>query len=1366
MLKDRVRKDAARKINRKSIKISRTYPLLLLTIGLITGFLLFNFVPFAVHGASGVRSDSGLTAAAIQATVDQFRADLGGGTMAAENGSFGGQRREINFDNMPDVFSAPNQLPANLFNSDLPPGVFSTRETGFQISSQRLLTSLGCEITDVTFFVPGTTRPATVSGFGAIFKYLDGKIPVTIQLFDADNGDLGTFQVPASEGDQGYSFLGISFSAGERIARAQIRSESDKLASLSNPMGLSYLMFSEPQPNTVTAPFVVTNTNDDGAGSLRQAILDANATPGFDTINFNIPGSGVKKISLASPLPFITDPVMIDGYSQPGSSQNTLQNGDDAVLLIELDGTDATTDTNGLEILAGNSTVRGLIINRFGGNGISLNTNGANMITGNFIGTDSLGILDLGNGHHGILLFNSANNVIGGNTPAARNLISGNDEDGINVGQGGVSSANEIQGNLIGTDSGGVAALANSSNGITIANGSGNVIGTGFAEASNTIAFNGGDGILVLAGNTNQFIFNSIFSNILLGIDLVGDGVTANDYNDSDTGPNDLQNFPMLQQYYGNSGVSSNSTSTTVTGSLTSIPNRSFLIDFYTSPTCDSSGSGEGETFFREIVVTTNSSGSANFSATFPAPVPVGQFMTATATAFGGSTSEFSPCAQIASSGSTLQFSSSSFNVNEGSGFVNISVSRSGNTSNTVSVDYAISDGTATAGQDYTPTFGTLTFNQFESFKSFNIPILDDSVIEPNETANLTLNNPTGGASLASPSTAVLTIVDSESLVQFSSSTYSVIEGPGSGFATILVNRTGNSGNSISVNFATNDGSATAGQDYLATSGTITFGSFEFSKSISVPIIDDSLTEPGETVNLTLSSISGGVLSSPSTAVLTIIDNELPGLSINDVSVNEGDSGVSNATFTVNLSSASGSPVRVNYATADGTARAGDDYIAISGLLTFNPGEITKTVTVAVVGDNALEPDELLALNLSNPFSAIISDGQGIGTILNDDVAPLPSPSPTGTPLVSNVQFSAASFNVGEGANGATITVTRTGDTSTAVTIDYTTSDSSAQQRSDYTLAAGTLRFAAGETGKTFEVLIDDDMYKEGNEVLNLSLSNPTGGEVLGSLSSSVVTIQDNDSGPPSANPIDNAQFFVRQHYSDFLNRAPDQGGLDYWSDRISQCGTDVTCLNSRRVGVSAAYFIELEFQDTGSFVYRFYKATYGKRPTYEQLMADRRRVVDGENIEIAKQAFADQWVQRSEFLAKYPVSLTGTEFIDALIQTVQQGSGVDLSNRRQILIDDFAANNSRSRILRMVADDATLKQAEYNRAFVLMQYFGYLRRDPDEGGYLFWLNIINDKVPGNFRSMVCAFISSAEYQDRFSSIRTRNDSVCSAIGP
>jgi uncharacterized delta-60 repeat protein len=253
-----------------------------------------------------------------------------------------------------------------------------------------------------------------------------------------------------------------------------------------------------------------------------------------------------------------------------------------------------------------------------------------------------------------------------------------------------------------------------------------------------------------------------------------------------------------------------------------------------------------------------------------------------------------------------------------------------------------------------------------------------------------------------------------------------------------------------------------------------------------------------------------------------------------------------------------------------------------------------------------------------------------------------------------------------------------------------------------------------------------------------------------------------------SSNEIDNATFFVRQHYYDFLSREPDPGGLGFWRDEIIRCGADPICLVRRRVGVSAAFFIELEFQKTGSFVYRSYKGGLGRQPNFTEFSADRPQVVDGPTLEQTKQAFMLAFVQRPEFVQKYASQTTATAFVDALIATIQQSSNVNLSDQRTALIskygDGSTLNASRAFVVRAAVDSAAFTNAEFNPSFVLMQYFGYLRRDPDPGGYQFWLDVLNNRVPGNFQGMVCAFITSAEYQRRFSSVIPHTDAECGRL--
>jgi hypothetical protein len=261
-----------------------------------------------------------------------------------------------------------------------------------------------------------------------------------------------------------------------------------------------------------------------------------------------------------------------------------------------------------------------------------------------------------------------------------------------------------------------------------------------------------------------------------------------------------------------------------------------------------------------------------------------------------------------------------------------------------------------------------------------------------------------------------------------------------------------------------------------------------------------------------------------------------------------------------------------------------------------------------------------------------------------------------------------------------------------------------------------------------------------------------------------------------NSNLVDDAKFFVREHYVDFLDREPDADGLAYWTERIVQCGSDARCIHERRIGVSAAFFIELEFQETGYYVYRFYKASFGRQPNYTEFTADRGLYCeDCSTLEESKQYFADGWVQRSAFVAAYPNTMGNTEFVNKLFDT----AGLTVSRfdaQRQQEIAAMNAGRSRALVVRDVIEIpdfknipdpndprySELKQtSQYNPAFVLMQYFGYLRRDLDQTGYDFWLDVVTNREPSNYHGMICAFITSTEYQLRFGSAVTRSNADC-----
>ncbi|HEY6802349.1 MAG TPA: Calx-beta domain-containing protein [Pyrinomonadaceae bacterium] len=367
---------------------------------------------------------------------------------------------------------------------------------------------------------------------------------------------------------------------------------------------------------------------------------------------------------------------------------------------------------------------------------------------------------------------------------------------------------------------------------------------------------------------------------------------------------------------------------------------------------------------------------------------------------------------------------------------------------------------------------------------------------------------------------------------------------------------------------------------------------------------------------------------------------------------------------------------------------------------------------------------------------------------------------------VPTFQFSATDYSVNEDPTAAVITVVRTGDTGTSASVFYSTHDGSATQATDYTAAIGTLTFAAGERTKTFSIPITEDSFVEGNEQLTLLLTNQSVGTLLGLNSIATLTIID-DGTEPSTNPIDDAQTFVIQHYHDFLNREPDQSGLNFWTNEITGCGSNAQCLEIKRVNVSAAFFLSIEFQQTGYFVYRFYNSALNRPnglPQYLEFMRDTqgvgRGVVVGADgweaqLEANKVAYADEFVSRAEFISLYPSALTPTQFVDALYA---HAALVPTTSERQAAIDEFNnPSGARGRVLRRIVESETLAQREFNRAFVLMQYFGYLRRNPDDApdgdlsGYNFWLGKLN-QFHGNFveAEMVKAFINSGEYRHRF----------------
>jgi uncharacterized protein (TIGR03118 family) len=596
----------------------------------------------------------------------------------------------------------------------------------------------------------------------------------------------------------------------------------------------------------------------------------------------------------------------------------------------------------------------------------------------------------------------------------------------------------------------------------------------------------------------------------------------------------------------------------------------------------------------------------------------------------------------------------------------------------------------------------------------------------------------------------------------------------------------------------------------------------------------------------------------------------------------------------------------------------------------YNPTTGAFLGTLQNEGGVGIEIDELWAITFGNGGSGgdvnTLYFAAGVG---DEEHGLFGSLRPTTSSATSLIQFASDNSAINESAGHIDITVVRAGDASSAATINYNTFDESAvghaSQKSDYQLTAGKLTFAAGETSKTFRVLVVNDLFDETNEEIDIFLSNPTGtGVGLGSPNHVTLTIIDNDTGAPASNPIDDAAFFVRQHYLDFLNREPDPGGHLFWTNEIASCGGDLACRSVKRINVSAAFFLSTEYQKTGFAAYLANRAAFGTAPLYGRLQIDtqalQKNYIFGapgaeDILEANKGAYYNEFVQRPEFVTKYPASMTNTQYVDALLASANltpaevrlfvvsmtngqevppavptasgggarpvsfgtarlqfnaaqtaitfsssvsnidftgtqtpadtndnltaahihagpsvapgvngpvvwgffgnpfndnnpndqvvtvlssgvgggvrgkwdapEGNGTtlaaQLSNLREgrayvnfhtsqftggeirgniIAATAFrdamiaglnGATETRASVLRKVAEQEELATREFNRAFVFMEYAGYLRRDPDTSGFNFWLAKL-DAANGDFvaSEMVKSFITSAEYRQRF----------------
>jgi uncharacterized repeat protein (TIGR01451 family) len=422
-----------------------------------------------------------------------------------------------------------------------------------------------------------------------------------------------------------------------------------------------------------------------------------------------------------------------------------------------------------------------------------------------------------------------------------------------------------------------------------------------------------------------------------------------------------------------------------------------------------------------------------------------------------------------------------------------------------ITVQWATANGTAVAPADYTAGSGTLTFAPGTTARSLTVAVAGDLLDEVNETFTVALSNPVNAA--IGDGSGAGTITDDDPPPSLSIADASITEGnAGSTNLTLTVTLSAASGRTVTVSYATADGTALAGSDYSARSGTLSFAAGVVTQALTVPITGDVIDEADEQLLVNLSAPTNAVIGD-NQAVATIADDDgAPSLSIADVTAAEGNSGPSSATFTVTLSAASGQQVSVDYATANGTAGAPADYAARTGTAIFAPGAVTQTVVVSVAGDTLDEANETFTLNLSNAVNAGIADAQATGTITDDDAPPA---------------LSIADTSVAEGDSGsisATFVVTLSAPSGLTAGVAWATQDGTALAGPDYLAGSGSLTFAPGATSQSFTVIVNGDLLDEADETFTVALSGATNAGIADGAGTAVIT---DDDQPPSLSIAD-----------------------------------------------------------------------------------------------------------------------------------------------------------------------------------------------------------------------------------------------------
>jgi hypothetical protein len=1256
------------------------------------------------------------------------------------------------------------------------------------------------------------------------------------------------------------------------------------------------------------ASFTVTNPNDSGAGSLREAILDANASSGADIITFSI-GNGAQTINLLSALPAITGPVTIDATTQPGFS---------GAPLIELNGASVTGSASGLYINAGSSTVRGLIINRFQANnashGIYITVGGSNRVEGNYIGTNALGTAAMGSGGNGVFVFNSSGNTIGGTTSSARNIISGNAFDGILISQSG-STGNLVQGNYIGTNVSANASVANTRNGIFISeSASGNTVGGTVAGARN-----------IISGNRINTVVSHVHG-ITMGFSATGNLVQGNYIGTDASGTTHLQND--------NQGVYINaSTNNTIGGTSNAARNLISGNGEEGVEISGTTGSASGN-LIQGNYIGTNVNGVAALGNGRRVPHAGGiQVAQTTNTNIGGvvagarnlisgnvgpgvilshtSTQNFVQGNYIGTSVSGLAavgngtlgvfiadasnntvggVAAGASNLISGNGTIGVQLDRS--TSNLVQGNLIGTNlnGTSpianTAGGVYLyksdgNTIGGTTAAA-RNVISGNTG--EGVIIALSDTGNQVQGNyigttVSGAAPLGNGRAGVYifnahqntvggTTPGSRNLISSNGGDGVSIYGGHSNWGTarnarqnkiqanfIGVNLDGtaglgNSGDGIRITDATENiigGTANEARNIISsnTGNGIAIGihltgltpsdgaelqpaggslqALPGSGGSGISIINNYIgTDVGG--NAPLGNSQCGVYVDADSFTNTIEGNLIAFNGTNGVCIpNKQNPGVknsivdnlifSNVGMGIDLGAPGDTPndpgdtddganEQQNYpvlnsvtvsaisaSSSDGTQNViGDSFqastqLVVGGTINSTPG--TQFLINFYYGTTCGQNKQFTGKPIKLGFDIIFADSAGNATYSHKVTLPDNITSgfvnatatsstgntsefspchPIGSQAHTLLQFSQTNYNGTEGTPSATVTVTRTGDTTDAATVNYKTSDTAAltactttsgaaSERCDYATTLGTLRWAAGDAAsKTFSIPIVDDVHVEGNETFTVTLSQAIGA-IIGAQGTATVTLSDNSNDVAGAqNPIDNIPFLVTEQYLDFLGRLPDQTGFNNWTATIQGCPDGGFGLNHPtcdRVHLAKSTFQSIEFQTRGYWAYRFYEVAFGRRPNYSEFIPDMAQVGGSKSPQeeaLSKDQYLTEFIQRGEFTQKYNSTLNNaTAYVDLLLQT----AGLPAHPLRSSLITQLqAGQKTRAQVLREIVESKEVEDRFYVRGFVSMMYYGFLRRDPDATGFQNYVNQLNQTWDP--RKVTFDFLYAPEYRGRF----------------